>query len=254
MIFVMDIGNTNIKCGLFQNGKIARSWRLSTNLELTSDEYGINMVSIFNHISVQIDEVEGIIISSVIPSVNYTMEHMCKIYFNKTPLFVSTKINTGVKILYDNPYELGCDRIANAVAANKIYGEDCIIVDFGTATTFGFVTENCEFLGGCICPGLKISADALVKNAAKLPKVELSRPQNIICTNTVSAMQSGIIYGYTGQVDYIIEKMKQEICSSPRVIATGGMSSLVAHDSKHIQEINPLLTLNGLYFIYEKNS
>ncbi len=254
MIFVLDVGNTNIKCGLFNGGNLCRSWRLSTNMELTSDEYGINIVSIFNHIQVKPTLVEGIIISSVIPSINYTLEHMCRIYFGKTPLFVSSEIETGLTIRYDNQKDLGTDRIVNAVAAYRTYGGPCIIVDFGTATTFGAVSKDAEFLGGCICPGLKISTEALTRNAAKLPRVELLRPEGVICTNTVSAMQAGIIFGYVGQVDYIINKMKAEVSKSAKVVATGGISNLIAHDAKSIDEVNPLLTLFGLYYLYEKNS
>jgi len=254
MVFALDVGNTNIKCGVFINGELVNSWRMSTDMDRTADEYGITIVSIFKHIDLDPAEVRGIIISSVIPSINYTLEHLCGIYFHIKPLFVSPGIKTGMNLKYDNPKELGADRIVNAIAAYKTYGGPCIVVDFGTATTYGAISANGDFLGGCISPGLKISTEALTRSAAKLPRVELIKPECVICKNTVNAMQAGIIYGYVGQVDFIIKRMKKELGSDALVVATGGLSSLMAAETKAINEVNSLLTLKGLYYIYEKNS
>jgi type III pantothenate kinase len=253
MVFALDVGNTNIKCGIFINGELVNSWRMSTDLDRTADEYGITIVSIFKHIHHDPGDVKGIIISSVIPSINYTLEHMSGIYFHLKPLFVSPGIKTGMNIKYDNPKELGADRIVNAIGAYRIYGGPCIVVDFGTATTYGAIASNGDFLGGCISPGLKISTEALTRSAAKLPRVELVKPDCVICKNTVNAMQAGIIYGYVGQVDYIIKRMKRELGADALVIATGGLATLMAAETKAINEVNSLLTLKGLYYIYEKN-
>jgi len=254
MVLVIDIGNTNIKCGLYSDGKLANSWRMSTVLEKTADEYGIKLMAFFQQTHRDPDDIRGIIISSVIPSINYTMEHMCRIYFQRKPIFVGPGIRTGIDIKYDNPKELGADRIVNAVAGYDRYGGPLIIVDFGTATSFGVVSEKGEFLGGAISPGIKISAEALTVSAAKLPRVELMRPESLIQRNTISAMQAGIIHGYVGHVDYIIRRLKQEMDCSPKVIATGGMAGLIAAETDEIDEIDSLLTLNGLYLLYQKNA
>ncbi len=254
MVLTFDVGNSNIKCGIFDNSELINSWRMTTTLDRTADEYGITIISIFRHVQLNPKEIHGVIISSVIPSINYTLEHMCATYFDLKPLFVSPGIKTGMNIKYDNPKELGADRIVNAIAAYNIYGGPCIVVDFGTATTYGVVAANGDFLGGCISPGLKISTEALTRSAAKLPRVELVKPDTVICKNTVCAMQAGIIYGYVGQVDYIIRRMKKELGSDALVIATGGLSSLMAAETKAINEVNSLLTLKGLNYLYEKNT
>jgi len=253
MVFVLDVGNTNIKCGLFEEEKLISSWRLTTNLEKTSDEYGISIISFFEHLDHNPEDVEGIIISSVIPSVNYTLSHMCEIYFNKKPMLVSPGIKTGINIKYDNAKELGADRIVNAVAAFERYGGPVIVVDFGTATTFGAINEKGDFLGGAICPGIKISAEALTLNAAKLPRVEISFPDSVIGKSTVSGMQAGLIYGLIGQVEHIIKRMKKELGQDAKVIATGGMSYMIDGESKYFDEIDKLLTLTGLNILYNKN-
>ncbi len=253
MIFVLDVGNSHIKCGLFKGDKLKNSWRMATSTELTSDEYGIRIVSFFEHAGVEPADVRGIIISSVIPSINYTLQHMCAVYFDRQAMIVGPGMKTGINILYDNPRELGADRIVGAVAAYTLYGGPCIVVDFGTATTFGAVSKNGDFLGGAICPGLKIAADALAEGAAKLPRVELVKPDCVIAKNTVLGMQAGIIYGYVGQVDYILERIKKEMGGSPKVIATGGLSRLIAQESSQIDELNGLLTLIGLNLLYKKN-
>lgn len=254
MVFVLDIGNSNIKCGLFAGDKLIDSWRMTTKLDRTADEYGIRILAFFNHVGQKPEDIEGIIISSVIPSINYTLQHMCSTYFNKTAMVVGPGIKTGINIKYDNPKELGADRIVSAVAAYALYGGPCIIVDFGTATTFGLVSKEGDFLGGAICPGLKIAASALTVNAAKLPRVELIKPDTVIGKSTIAGMQAGIIYGYVGQVDYIIRRFKKEIGGSPKVIATGGLARLIAQETDEIQEINSLLTLTGLNILYRKNA
>ncbi len=252
MILTMDVGNTNIKCGLFLGEKLRHSFRMSTDIEKTSDEYGISMLGFFDYIGIRPEDVKGIIISSVIPSINYTIEHMARQYFDKKPMVVGPGIKTGINIKYDNPKELGSDRIVNAVGAYELFGGPVITVDFGTATSFGAISSEGDFLGGAICPGVRISSEALTDCAAKLPRIELIRPRSVIAKSTVSGMQAGIIYGYVGQVKYIVEKMQSEM-GDAKVVATGGFSGLIAEETDVIDEIIPTLTLIGLAKIYEKN-
>lgn len=252
MIFVMDVGNTNIKCGMFQGNVLVHSFRMTTDIDATSDQYGIQMIDFFSYLEHTPMDVEGIIISSVIPSINYTLDHMAREYFKKKPMFVGPGIKTGINIKYDNPKELGTDRIVNAVGAFELFGGPVITIDFGTATSFGAISEKGDFLGGAICPGLRIASDALTENAAKLPRIELKRPETVINKTTVTSMQSGIIYGYVGQVQYIVEKMKAEM-GGAKVVATGGFSGLIAQETNCIDEIIPTLTLIGLNKIYMKN-
>lgn len=253
MVFVLDVGNSNIKCGLFGGKKLMHSWRMTTSLERTADEYGIRIMAFLGHLGLTQDDIDGIIISSVIPSINYTLQHMCSTYFMKKALIVGPGVKTGINIKYDNPKELGADRIVGAIAAYHLYGGPCIIVDFGTATTFGAVSESGDFLGGAICPGLKIAAEALANGAAKLPRVELIKPETVIGKSMITGMQSGIINGYVGQVDYIIRRFKKEMGGEVKVIATGGLAKLIAQDTDEIDEINSLLTLIGLNIVYNKN-
>lgn len=259
MILTMDIGNTNIKNGLFEGSKnkkmLTHSWRMSTERDKTADELGLMMKGFFEHVGHDTQEVEGIMISSVIPSINYTIEHMCSLYFPVPPLFVGPGIKTGMLLRYESPRELGADRICNAVAAYHIYQGPCITVDFGTATSFGVVSRAGDFLGGVICPGVKISADALVEKTAKLPKVELVKPPSIIGKNTVQCIQAGLIYGYVGQVDYILERLMAELDEEDvKLIATGGMANLLTGESKYLREIHSTLTLEGLRILYEINA
>jgi len=222
---------------------------------MSSDEYGIMLANLFKHNGLELSVVTGIIMSSVVPSINFTIEHMCKNYFGIEPLQVAPGIKTGINIRYDNPRELGSDRIANAVAAWELYGGPCIFIDFGTATTYGVMSAKGEFLGGAICPGLKLSAEALVDRAAKLPKFELVKPESVIGKNTITNLQAGIVYGYVGQVTYLIRKMKEEIGDpNTKVIATGGLALLVAGETDQINVLDGLLTLKGLRLIYEKNN
>ncbi len=253
MILTLDIGNTNIKTALFEGMEMLKYWRISTNRTQTSDEYGIMLVNLFRYSGLDPEEVEGIVVSSVVPTVNFTIEHMCQSYFGMQAMFVAPGIKTGIHIKYDNPKELGSDRIANAVASWELYGGPCIFIDFGTATSFGVVSAQGEFLGGAIVPGLKVTADAIVDRTAKLPRFELIKPQSVIGKNTVANLQSGILYGHIGMVKYLIRRMKEEIGADCRVIATGGMALLVKDDAPEIDVLDGLLTLKGLNLIYGKN-
>lgn len=255
MLVAFDIGNTNIKTGVFDKGVLKHSWRLSSNRTRTADELGIIIRSFFDHLNLSFDCIEGIIISSVIPSMNYTIEHMCALYFNQTPLFVHAGMNTGLSILYDTPQDLGADRICTAVAAYHFYQSACVTIDFGTATSFGVVSSVGEFIGGVICPGLKVSSDALVENTSQLAKIELIHPSTVIGTSTISGMQSGIVFGYVGQIDYLIEKILAELPDEdPVIIATGGMAELITNESRYIKKIHSTLSLEGLRLLYEMNT
>ena len=254
MILTLDIGNTNIKTALFEGSEMMNYWRITTEQTRTSDEYGILLINLFSHAGRSCGDVEGIVLSSVVPPINFTIEHMCRNYFGMEPMTVGPGIKTGINIKYENPRELGSDRIANAVAAYELYGGPCIFIDFGTATSFGVVSAKGEFLGGAICPGLKLSAEALVERAAKLPRFELIRPATVIGKTTVTNLQSGIVFGYVGQVTYLIRKMKEELGTpNAKVIATGGLALLVSDQTNAIDVLDGLLTLKGLRLIYEKN-
>ena len=255
MILTLDIGNTNMKTALFDGMEMKQYWRLSTNRNRTSDEYGMAMMNLLNHYGIDRSEVEGIMMSSVVPQINFTIEHMCRSYFGMEPMKIEPGVKTGINIKYENPRELGSDRIANAVGAYELYGGPCITIDFGTATSFGAISAKGEFLGGAICPGLKLAADALTERTAKLPRFELVKPENVIGRNTVSNMQAGIVYGYIGQINYIVNRMKREMgVDGIKVIATGGLAVLVAGESSVIDVMDGLLTLKGLRIIYEKNA
>ena len=212
-------------------------------------------MNLLNYNGINRDRIEGIMMSSVVPQINFTVEHMCRNYFGIEPMRIEPGIRTGINIKYENPRELGSDRIANAVAAYELYGGPCITIDFGTATSFGAISERGEFLGGAICPGLKLAAEALTERAAKLPRFELAKPESVIGRNTVTNMQAGIVYGYIGQINYLVDRMKRELgAPNAKVIATGGLAVLVAEESKVIDVMDGLLTLKGLCLIYGKNA
>ncbi|MBQ4075307.1 MAG: type III pantothenate kinase [Clostridia bacterium] len=254
MLLTMDIGNTNIKTALFDGAEMVHYWRLSTTRRYTSDEMGVMITQLFQHEGLDMKKVTGIMLSSVVPTINFTVEHMCRDYFGLDPLFVAPGIKTGIDIKYENPRELGSDRICNAVAAYTLYGGPCVYIDFGTATTFGALDAHGAFLGGAICPGIKLTSEALVSGTAKLPHFELVMPEKVIGKTTIGNLQSGVINGYVGQVIYLVNEIRREMgCPDAKVIATGGMARLIAQKSGVIDHIDGLLTLKGLRLIYEKN-
>jgi len=254
MILTMDVGNTNIKSALFDGNEMLKYWRIATNRSQSSDELGMLMMNLFRFNGIDETKVNGIMMSSVVPQINFTVEHMCRNYFGMEPMKIGPGVKTGINIRYENPRELGSDRIANAVAAYELYGGPCITIDFGTATSFGVISAKGEFVGGAIAPGLKLAADALTEHAAKLPRFELAKPDSVIGRNTITNMQAGIVYGYIGQVNYLVSRMKKELkAPEAKVIATGGLAVLVAEESKVIDVMDGLLTLKGLKLIYEKN-
>ena len=254
MILVMDVGNTNIVLGIYEGKTLIQNWRMSTDKNKTSDEYGMFLTALIKNVGIDTSSIDSVIISSVVPPIIYTLQNAFRKYFNTSPIIIGPGIKTGINIKYDNPKEVGADRIVNAVAGFELYKSALIIIDFGTATTFCSVSAKGEYTGGVICPGIKISADALFNNTAKLPRIELIKPETIIGKNTVSSIQSGIIFGYVGMVDYIVNKMKTEMNEEQiKVIAVGGFAKLIASESDTIDEVNPLLTLEGLRIIYEKN-
>ncbi|EDL63261.1 hypothetical protein BSG1_17226 [Bacillus sp. SG-1] len=254
VIFVLDIGNTNIVLGVYEGEELKYHWRMETNRHKTEDEYGMIVKNLFQHVQLSLESIDGIIISSVVPPIMFSLERMCVKYFNITPLVVGPGIKTGLNIKYENPREVGADRIVNAVAGIEQYGGPLIIVDFGTATTYCYINEEKQYMGGAIAPGIGISTEALYSKAAKLPRIEIGRPDHIIGKNTVSAMQSGILYGYVGQVEGIVKRMKATGDSNPLVIATGGLAQLISKESDVIDVVDPFLTLKGLKLIYERNS
>lgn len=254
MLLVFDVGNTNIVLGLYDGDKMIYHWRAATNELKTADEYAASLGMMFQLDGVTFAMVTDIIISSVVPPVNPTLEYLCRRYFHVEPMMVGPGMKTGLNILYDNPRELGADRIVNAVAGITLYGGPLIIIDLGTATTFCAIDERKRYLGGAVTPGIGISMEALFQRASKLPRIELTPASSVICKNTVSAMQSGIYYGAIGQVDGIVRRMKKEMgYKEIKVIATGGLADLIASQSETIDVIDPLLTLKGLYILFKKN-
>lgn len=253
MILVMDTGNTNIVLGVYEGNELKYHWRMETYRHKTEDEYAMQVKSLFTHVGLRFEDIHGIIISSVVPPVMFPLEQMCQKYFNIKPVVVGPGIKTGLNIQYENPREVGADRIVNAVAAIEEYGSPLIIVDFGTATTYCYVNENGGYMGGAIAPGIGISMEALFDRASKLPRIELTRPDNVVGKNTVTAMQSGIVFGYVGQVEGIVARLKAQSKEEPKVIATGGMADLIASESNAIDVVDNFLTLKGLHLIYKRN-
>ena len=257
MLLAVDVGNTNTVLGLYRLAEekpaLAAHWRVTTHRTQTADEYGVLFVNLFEMNGLATKMVKHIIISSVVPPIDSTLRQVCENYFHIQPLFVEPGIKTGMPVLVDNPTELGADRLVNAIAAYERYGGPCIVVDFGTATTFDVVSAKGEYIGGAIAPGLGISADALFSRAARLARVDVKRPAKVIGTNTVTHLQSGLYYGYIGLVDGILERMVAELGTQPRVIATGGLARQIAEDSRFIAEIDDMLTLDGLLILFERN-
>ena len=254
MLLVIDVGNTNIVLGIFKDQELVDHWRVSTDRLRTTDEYGVLIRHLFYLNGVNSEEIDAIIISSVVPPVMPTLERMCQRYFGLTPLVIGPGVKTGMDIKYDNPREVGADRIVNAVAAYEKFGGPVIIIDFGTATTFCAVDKKGTYLGGAICPGIGISTDALVQRTAKLPRIEVVQAEKVICRNTVESMQAGVFYGFVGQVDGIVSRMRKELGCKAKVVATGGLAVIVATATDAIDVVEPMLTLEGLKIIYDRNN
>lgn len=262
MLLAFDVGNTNIVLGVFKDGEMVTNWRLETDNRKSADEYGMVIHQLFQYENLDVNEVEDVIISTVVPSILYTLQHLSQKYFDTRAIVIGPGIKTGLVVKYDNPKQVGADRIVNAVAAHAKYGGPLIVIDLGTATTFCAITAKAEYIGGTIAPGLKISSDALFEKTAKLPKVELEEPGSVICRNTINSMQSGLVYGHMGLVEFIVKKMKRELaeyCKGEiseediKVIATGGLATLVNSGVDCIDYVDKLLTLEGLEMIYRKN-
>lgn len=253
MLLAIDVGNTNTVLGIFDGEREVSHFRITTNYTRTSDETGMLLLQFFASCGVDKSQINDVIIASVVPPVMYSLEHAIRKYLSINPMVVGPGTKTGINIKYDNPREVGADRIVNAVAAYSKYGGPIIIVDFGTATTFCVVNENADYLGGVICAGIKISMDALVSKTSKLPRVEILKPQSVIGKTTVASMQSGAVYGYVGQVENIIRKINEEIGTKAKVIATGGLAGMISKETDMIDVVERSLTLEGLRIIYEKN-
>ena len=253
MLLVLDIGNSNIVLGTYEGKTLVRHWRISTGRQKTGDEYGMLMNSLFAYQGINMTDIHAIIISSVVPPLVVPMVKMCERYFHIHPLLVGPGIRTGIRLHYENPRAIGADRIVNVVGAYEQYGGSLIVIDIGTATTFDVVGEEGDFLGGVIAPGIGTSADALFQSAAQLPRIELVTPKQVICRSTIQGMQAGIIFGFVGQIDAIVRRIKAEYGKPMRVIATGGLARMIARESQTIDKVDHFLTLTGLRAVYERN-
>lgn len=255
MLLTIDIGNTNIVLGVMNGMELVVSFRMMTQVQRTSDEYGVTIIEMLESKDIHIKDIQDVIVSSVVPNIMHSITGSIKKYLGKKPLIIGAGLKTGLPVRTDNPKTVGADRIVNSVAATEIYGAPCMTIDFGTSTTYDIVNENGEFIGGLITPGIRISADAMWQRAAQLPHMEIRRPKSILdCKNTVSSMQAGLVYGYIGQVEYIVNRVKQELgCPEMKIIATGGLAKIIQDGTDVIDHYDGLLTLKGLVYIYEKN-
>lgn len=252
MLVVIDIGNTNITMGIYEKDKLKGTYRLTTKFQRTSDEYGLMLLSFLNASSISVEDIDDIIISSVVPKINYSFTNSVKKYLHKTPLFVGPGVKTGIDIRIDNPNTLGADRLVDATGAYYTYGGACLVIDFGTATTYDVVSAKGEFLGGATAPGIGICATALSSQAAKLPEIEIQKPEKIIAKNTIKSMQAGVVFGYIGLTEYIIKKIKEEYGHDLKVISTGGLGRMIAKETELIDIYDADLTFKGLKIIYDK--
>ena len=253
MLLVIDIGNTNITVGIYNEDNLIGTYRLTTKMQRTSDEFGFMLVSFLNTSSIKPEDIDDIIVSSVVPKINYSFTNAIKKYIHKEPIFIGPGIKTGIDIRIDTPSSLGADRLVDAAGAYYTYGGPCIVIDFGTATTYDVVTAKGEFIGGATAPGLGISANALSSQAAKLPEVEILKPDKIIAKNTIKSMQAGTVYGYIGQTEYIIKKIKEEYGQDLKVISTGGLGRVISNETDEIDIYDADLTFKGLKLIYDRN-
>lgn len=255
MILCIDIGNTNVKFGIFQKENLVASFRITSKRNSTADEYGVLVRDLLSSAQLKSKDLNGIIMSSVIPQLNYTMEHMCEQYLGKKPITVAPGLKTGINLKVDSPKEVGADRIVNSVAAYKKYGGEktVICIDFGTATTINVITPKGELIGGVIAPGIKTALDSLVNGTAKLPNIELEYPNKVVCKDTITNMQAGLLYGFAGLVEYLVKKTKKEVGKPCVVVATGGLGEIIAQEAKCIDYTDRTLTLEGLRMLYELN-
>ncbi len=254
MILTIDVGNTNITCGVFEKEDIAASFRITTKIPRTSDEYGMLISNLLEKNSLSPKDVEDAIICSVVPNVMHSLEGALIKYFNIKPIIVEAGVKTGIRIVTPNPQQIGADRIVDAVAGYELYGGPVIVIDFGTATTYDYVDENGAFLGGVTAPGIRISAKALWEDAAKLPEIEIKKPENVLGKDTISSMQSGLVYGQIGQTEYIIKRVKEEMGRpDAKVVVTGGLGRIIANETSYVDVYDPNLTLKGIFLVYKKN-
>ena len=254
MLVVVDIGNTNITLGIYHQDDLIGTYRMTTKKESTSDEYGVLLIEFLHMSNVHTKDVKDVIISSVVPNINYSFSSACIKYLKKKPIFVGPGIKTGINIKIDNPGSLGADRLVDAAGAYYKYGGPCIVIDFGTATTYDVVSDKGEFIGGATAAGIGITAKALSSMAAQLPEIEIKKPDKITAKNTIHSMQAGVVYGYIGQTEYIISKLKEEYEKELKVVSTGGLGKVISNETKLIDIYDPNLTFYGLKIIYDKNN